>query len=282
MWVCAIYGYEFTHEFLCLGMKFIPRYLSVNDALNQARDLTKYQLTGVVVLDEYQQHDIFCLEAVLSFIEHLDVHISDPITCKVTQQDYFSLFPKVARTSKRNNGGGAVLHQDTFFPSMRPCFIKLAMNRLADEKFCKSTGWDILFFKTTEAFRQRHQFLEVSYFLLFSGLETYVRRTLNQPEFPPNVSSLINKHLRQLKFNIYDYKHDDLKRSADSYVRLRNALFHNSSLQTQRQKNDGTFDNYKLVDYYTSFKILVSLVVIRAVGFDDPDINFDAWITMQS
>lgn len=267
-------------------MKFVPRYSYVVDANKKARDLKKYQLTGIVILDDYQQRTVFCLEAVLSFIEHLDVLISDPVEVAVadTKQEYFSLFPEVARTSMRHSGGGAILHQDSYFPAMRSSFITIAMSRLADEQFCRSTGWDVLFFKTTETFRQRHQFVEVSYFLLFSGLETYVRQTLNAPKSPPSphISSLIAKQLGKLGFNIKDYDEDDLRRSADTYARLRNALFHNSSMQAQRKKKNGTVVNYSLLNYYVNFKILLSLVVISAAGYNDHSINLDTWITMQT
>ena len=257
---CAIYGYEFTREFTYQGMSFLPRYASVTDANEKARDQTRYHLTGVVVLDKYDGHQIFCLEAVLSFIEHLDVLISDPLP--FTDSDVFALFPPVARTAERHTGGGAVLHQDAFFHEIRSNFIELAMSKLADDHFCEETGWRTLFFKATVPFRVRSPYIEVTYFLLFSGLETYVRRTLHASDHE-KAAPLISKRLRQLKFEIYNYRPNDLKRSADTYVRLRNALFHNSSLQTTRKNPDKTVVNYKLEDYIANFRILVSLVVVR-------------------
>lgn len=275
---CAIYGYEFTREFIYRGMRFVPRHESASESRCGARDLTRYNLTGVVLLDAYDDHQMFCLEAVLSFIEHLDVLISDPTELPVG--DYFSGFPAVARTAKRHNGGGEVLHQDAFFPSVRPDFIRLAMDQLADRSFCEATGWDTLFFKTTAPFRQRSPYLEVSYFLLFSGLETYVRRTLGD-EKSKDVAGLIARRLQQLGFNIYSYKQSDLARSADSYARLRNALFHNSSLYATRKCDDGSVTKYRLLDYYPHFLILVSLVVLKGIDFKDPSIQWDSWINMQ-
>lgn len=275
---CAIYGYEFTREFSWRGMRFVPRHTWITDAHDNARDLTRYNLTGVVLLDSYDDHHMFCLEAVLSFVEHLDVLVSDPK--EIAEEDYFSGFPAVARTARRHNGGGAVLHQDAFFPTMRSDFISLAMDRLLDSAFCEATGWNTLFFKATVPFRQRSPYLEVSYFLLFSGLETYVRRTLGDPS-SADIASLIARRLKQLGFNIYSFKPDDLRRSADSYARLRNALFHNSALETTRRGEHGELTLYRLVDYYAHFVILVSLVALKAVGFDHPRIHWDSWITMQ-
>ncbi len=277
-YACAIYGYEFTKPFECQGMRFLPRHSWVTEAQAAARDLGQYNLTGIVLMDSYEAEQIFRLEAVLSFIEHLDVLIADPE--KVVTEDYFARFPSVARRAKRNNGGGAVLHQDTFFPDMRSNFIELAMERLADDAFCTSTGWNTLFFKATVPFRQHNPYLDVSYFLLFSGLETYVRRTMMRPE-DRDVAALVAKRLRQMGFDIYSYKASDLKRSADSYARLRNALFHNSSTQAIRRAKDGTTTAYELRDYYSHFVILVSLVVLKGIGFSHPRIHWDSWITMQ-
>lgn len=275
---CAIYGYEFTREFIYRGLQFIPRHESAVDSHRGARDLTRYNLTGVVLLDSYDDHQMFCLEAVLSFVEHLDVLISDPTELPVG--DYFSGFPVVARMAKRHKGGEEVLHRDVFFPSVRPDFIRLAMDQLADSSFCEATGWDTLFFKTTAWFCQRSPYLEVSYFLLFSGLETYVRRTLGD-EKSKDVAGLIARRLRQMGFNIYSYEQSDLARSADSYARLRNALFHNSSLHATRKCDGGSVTKYSLRDYYGHFRILVSLVVLKGIGFEHPSIQWDSWINMQ-
>jgi hypothetical protein len=96
-----------------------------------------------------------------------------------------------------------------------------------------------------------------------------------------DITSQLVKRLRQLSFNIHNYRENDLKRSADSYVRLRNALFHGSAVKATRRLKDKSLATYHLVDYYTNFRILVNLVVLRAVGFDHPSINWDAWINMQ-
>jgi hypothetical protein len=275
--VCAIYGYEFTRAFTCRGMRFIPRYSWFTAVHEKARDLTRYHLTGVIILEAYIPQEIFNLEAVLSFIEHLDVIISDRIT--TDDSDFFALFPDVARIAERHSGGGAVLHQDTFFDDVRSEFVCLAMDRLSDKEFCERTGWNILFFKATEPFRQRRPFLEVSYFLLFSGLETYVRRTQEEAD-PKEVAVSIAMRLKKLGFNIHNYDPDDLKRSADTYARLRNALFHNSSLVATRRHKGGAV-TYNLIDYYANFLILVNLVVLKAVNYEHQSIKWDAWITMQ-
>lgn len=276
--VCAIYGYEFTKEFSYREMRFVPLHSWVDDVHDKARDRTSYQLTGVVVAENYDADQIFRLEAVLSFIEQLDVLISDPR--EVEEGDFFNSFPTVARVSRRNDGAGAVLMQDTFFPDMRSGFIQLAMDQLTDEVFCQNTGWRSMFFKATEHFRLRKSFLDVSYFMLFSGLETFVRRTMKSSK-NEEIAKVISTCLSELGFNIFTYDKSNLKRSADSYARLRHALFHDSAWQTTRKADDGSVIVYNLVDYYANFLILVNLVVLKGAGFDHPDFHWDTWITFQ-
>ena len=102
---CAIYGYEFTRESERHGLRFIPRYTWTTNAHDKAGDLTKYYLTGVVVLDAYRDDQTLCLEGLLSFIEHLDVLISEPT--QVASEPYFQHLPEVATAAARHNGGGA-------------------------------------------------------------------------------------------------------------------------------------------------------------------------------
>jgi len=136
-----------------------------------------------------------------------------------------------------------------------------------------------LFFKTTETFRQRRPFIEVSYFLLFSGLETYVRTSLNDFE-SRNVADLLNRHLCTLGFNVFSFSEAQPDRSMDTYTRLRNALFHNSKFEAHRNIH-GIEYTYHLSDFYAQFLILVALVVVKATDFDDGHINWDAWIDRQ-
>lgn len=220
---------------------------------------------------------MFRLEAVLSFIEHLDVIVTEPMALELNQPH--DQFPRVLRTSRRHNGGGAMIGSDTFFPDSRSSFIEKALQRLDDSAYCEATGYRILFFKTSETFRQRKPFIEVSYFLLFSGLETYVRKSLNDFD-SKEVAVLLNKHLRTLGFNVFNFKESQLERSMDTYARLRNALFHNSKFEAHRKIN-GNDHTYQLTDFYAQFLILVALVVVKATDFDDGHLNWDAWVDRQ-
>lgn len=258
-------------------MAFKPLFTTFRDAEASARDLRKYNLTAIVEAADLPAELLFRLEAVLSFIEHLDVIVTEPEP--LTTADGFSQFPKVLFTAQRNNGGGAIIGSDTFFGNSRQKFVEQAVLRLGDSAYCEATGYRTLFLKTTETFRQRRPFLEVSYFLLFSGLETYVRKTLN--DFTTReVALLLNRRLRAMGFNVFHFSPTQPERSMDTYARLRNALFHNSEFEATRNVA-GSIQTYKLTSYYAHFLILLALVVLKATNFDDGHTNWDAWIDQQ-
>lgn len=258
-------------------MQFVPLISSFREAQDSARVLDQYNLTAVVIAEDFPRDLLFRLEAVLSFVEHLDVIVTEPMPLELTRPH--DQFPKVIRTSRRHNGGGAIIGNDTFFPSSRATFIEKALQRLGDSAYCEATGYRILFFKTTETFRQRKPFIEVSYFLLFSGLETYVRKSLNDFD-SKEVAVLLNRHLRTLGFKVFSFSEAQLERSMDTYARLRNALFHSSKFEAHRTIH-GSVHTYQLNNFYAQFLILVALVVVKATDFDDGNLNWDAWVDRQ-
>lgn len=275
---CAIYGYEITCHFTVGGMQFFPITNSFQEAHEAARNLNEYQLTGIVISNEFSGDVLFRLETVLSFIEHLDVIVTKPVEFDAI--DPSNLFSKTLKTSRRHNGGGAMISSDNFFPDSRPLFIEKALQLLDDSAYCETTGYRTLFFKVSETFRQRKPFIEVSYFLLFSGLETYVRKSLNNFDSKSEISVLFQKHLSNIGFNVFSFKETQLERSMDTYARLRNAIFHNSKFEAHRIIRGQPY-TYKLADFYAQFMTLAALVVLKATGFDDGHTNWDAWIDRQ-
>lgn len=275
--VCGIYGYQITHPIDLPDLRIEPRTSDHQQAKQWARDLDSYQLTAVLRGTSISGDLLFDLEAVLSFIEHLDVLISSPI--KQTEDDPFAQFPQSITTHRRNNGGGATIGEDAFFKPSRSLFISKALNRLQDQKFCEQTQFKALFFKCIETFRQRKPFVEVSYFLLYSGLESYARAVINDRS-TRNASVPICKLLTDFGFDVQIDRPNDLQRAVSTYTHLRNALFHNSELTATINVN-GTMVELKLFDYLFNITQLVSLVVLKAVNFDDGHINWNSWIDRQ-
>ncbi len=272
--VCGIYGYQITRPITLPGIRIEPRTTDYQQATRWARDLDAYQLTAVLKGTSVSEDLIFNLEAVLSFVEHLDVLISSPI--EDINDDPFSLFSPSITTHRRNNGGGAIIGEDFFFHSSRSLFISKALDRLLDRKFCEQTQFNILFFKCVEALRQRKPFVEVSYFLLYSGLESFARAVVND-RFNRNSSEPICKLLTSYGFDVQIERPADLKRAVSTYTHLRNALFHNSEFNAIINVN-GTEVEIKVFDYLFNISQLVALVVLKSVGFDDEHINWNSWI----
>ena len=275
--ICGIYGYQITHSIDLPGLKIEPRTTNHQKASQWARDLDCYHLTAVLIGTEISDDLLFNLEAALSFVEHLDVLIFSPI--KQINDDLFSNFTQSITTHRRSNGGGAVIGEDTFFPGSRSMFIGKLLGKLQDQNFCKSTLFNILFFKCVETFRQSKSFVEVTYFFLYSGLESFARSITN--DFSSrNSSEPISKLLNIYNFDVKIENPNDLKRAVSTYTHLRNALFHNSQFNATININ-GTDTELKLFDYLFNISQLVILTILKAVEFDDGHINWNSWIDRQ-
>lgn len=106
--------------------------------------------TGLVQLDRYRHRAIVdrrrvvSVGGVFSFVEHLDVRISqvvNAIEAVIRPHEYFEAS---AVGGRRNNGGGAVIGEDTFWRESRPQFIELAFKRLADQTCCQDSKFNLL------------------------------------------------------------------------------------------------------------------------------------------
>lgn len=195
---CGVYGYKITCPIHIGDIVIEPIQNDLNQAREKARNLEAFELTAIIKGNTIDEDFIFNLEAILSFIEHLDVLITPPI--KLSSNDYFAQFPQTIITHKRNNGGGAVISEDWIFPMSRSTFITKTLRLLQDNKFCTETKFNILFFKKIATFRQIKPYIEVTYFLLYSGLESYARTITG--DYGNNSSKPIYKLLKNLNFNI--------------------------------------------------------------------------------
>ncbi len=274
---CGIYGYQITRPIDLPGLRIEPRTSDYQQAKQWASDLDTYQLTAILKGTSISDDLLFNLEAVLSFVEHLDVLVSSSI--ELAEDDPFAQFPSSITTHRRNNGGGAIIGEDTFFNSSRGLFISQALDRLQDQEFCEKTQFKILFFKCVETFRQRKPFVEVSYFLLYSGLESFARSVINDRSNGSS-SKPICQLLTSYGFDVSIERPCDLHRAVSTYTHLPNALFHNSEFTANINVN-GKMVELKLFDYLFNISQLVALVVLKAVGFDDDHINWNSWIDRQ-
>ncbi|WP_334188928.1 hypothetical protein [Noviherbaspirillum sp.] len=274
---CGIYGYEITRPLVGPGFRIEPRTTDYQQSSLWAREESAYHLTAVLSGPSVTDDFLFDLEAVLSFIEHLDVIVTSPRS--VETEDVFSAFEPIITTHRRSSGGGAALPSDVFFHNTRTDFVVACLGKLSDEAYCTATKFRALFFKKVETFRQRRPFLEVSYFFLYSGLETYARAVLNDRN-SRNSSEPICALLQRFGFDVSVERPNDLPRAVSTYTHLRNSLFHNSELDKSINLNGTTVD-ITVIDYFFHLSQLVTLVVFKAVEFDDGHINWNSWIDRQ-
>jgi hypothetical protein len=272
---CGIYGYEITRVVIGPGFRIEPRTTNYLQARDFARDGRSYHLTAVISGSAVNADFRFDLEAVLSFIEHLDVLITEPRA--IEAEDLFDGFEPTITTHARNNGGGAALPSDTFFPDSRAKFIVACLEKLSDESDSTMEKFRSMFFGKVETFRQRRPILEVSYFFLYSGLEARARlndRTSRDSSQP------ICTLLQQFGFDVAIQRPSDLPRAISTYTHLRNSLFHNGELENVVKINNVDVE-IKVTEYFYHLLQMVTLVVLKAVDFDDGHINWNSWIDRQ-
>lgn len=276
-----IYGFAFTRDFTAAGLRFTPIESDHSATKKLARDLKSHHLTGTVSAQQISSDTIFELEGVLSFIEHLDVMVLETEQALDAVENPFEYFEPTVSAHKRHNGGGAVIGSDAFNPwrESRQQFIDLALTRLKDKQFCQETRFPSLLFKCVETFRQRQPFLEITYFLLISGLEAFCRTSQNDYQ-SKNAAEPITRQLQSYGFKVFQDDPSQLSRSISTYLHIRNALFHQGDFSaTVKMNNDlVTLDCSK---YLFNLSMLVSLTVMKAVGFDDGHTNWDCWIDRQ-
>jgi len=277
----ALYGFEFTRSFSAAGLFFQPIESGHAAAKKLARNLKAHQITGTVSGTRLTSELLFELEGVLSCIEHLDVLVSEPENADDAADNPARYFESAFTARPRNNGGGAVLGSDAFNPwrDSRQQFIELALSRLADEQFCQRTRFKSLLFKCVETFRQRQPFLEISYFLLISGLEAFARAAQNDYE-SKNAAVPITRTLQSYGFVVHQDNPKSLARSISTYLHIRNALFHQGDFSAKVQINSDKV-TLNCSEYLFNLSMLVSLTIMKAVGFDDGHTNWDCWIDRQ-
>lgn len=277
--LAAVYGFEITRPITYGSWRIEPITDSYEQARAKARDLEAYHLTATIVGESLPDDERFHLEAVLCFIEHLDVIVFPANQLIERDEPSVSQLPTILRKQRRNSGGGAVIGEDTFFKQSRSDFVNLAMSKLADDAFCRATKFNTLLFKCVETFRQRSPFLEITYFLLFSGLESFARATLGDTS-SRNAAKPIHQLLSSYGLSVLLDESTNLPRSIQTYTRLRNSLFHNSEFKAI-VRIGGVDVQLDASSYLFHLSMLVSLTIMKAIDFDDGHTNWDAWIDCQ-
>ncbi|HHF2897654.1 TPA: hypothetical protein ACPJZU_000166 [Vibrio alginolyticus] len=279
----GIYGYECTVEYVFSGYKIIPLSNNYNEVKELARDSKLYHLTAFVEIeDEYHGSiDSLCfdLEAVLAFADGRDVLIRNQLRETESYDNLDQDYPLKLEGYNRRSGGGHPIMSDAFSKESRSDYVCLAMEKLKGESNTDKCFRNA-FFKSIEVFRARENFIDVSYYLLFSGIESLCRAIENDFK-SNNCAAPIAKVLKAYGFDISQESLKEPFKSVMTYVHLRNALFHNGELEKEVKTPNG-ITTYKLSKYYSPFSRLVPLLLLKYIGFDDGYINWNSWLDRQA
>lgn len=275
----GIYGYEISRPAEFDSFRLIPLTDIYKEVRNKASDLDSYNLTGFLEIDETQFPDsralIFDLQGVLSFIDQKNVIVSNLLREHENFESLDEDYPIKLTAMKRINGGGNVILGDAFSPNSRRDFIAMALAKLK-ESDAENGAFRGAFFKSIEVFRSSGSFIDVNYYLLFSALESLSRFHLDDYK-SKNCSTPIAKFLEPFGFDISQDNTHELVKSVSTYTHIRNALFHNGKFECEVNIN-GEMEKISISEYYSQFNMLIPLIMLKYIGFDDGHINWNCWL----
>jgi hypothetical protein len=263
MKLVGIYGYDITQPVALPGGQMIhPRTKEHGASDRWSADPKAYNLTAVLAAPRLEREFLYNLDATLAFVEQADIYLGDMVDGDAPPD--FQQFPDRLEMRRRLTGQGCAVIQDWHEPESRGKFISLCLARLEDKAWCERTQFHLLLHKAIETFRQRDNFVDIAYFLLFSGLEGFARGMATTPV--KSTSRVIVQLLKGYGFDVAEV-HPELVRSIRTYALLRDALFHNGRLETTWQR-DGEVTPLTISAYLYNLRVLVRLVILKAVGFD--------------
>lgn len=275
----AIYGFSFTRKIVFDGGVLTPIFTSAKELRENKCNGREYILSGFFspTVTNYVNHQqlVSDLAAVLSFIEQKNVVISGELEEDESPENFKPSLPKKLN-GLRHPGLGYIIREDYIAPDSRKHFISLAMNALNNRALSEGDPFRTAFYKSMLAFRESIDYVDVSYYLNFSALESLCRHILNDYSYG-EAPKKIAKALSGFGFDIVDRAHPTPQRNTYHYNQLRNSLFHNGKHFNYLDKNDPASIIY-IRDYSANLKMLVSLALVKYIGFDDKWINWDSWI----
>lgn len=278
----GVYGYIFTKEMIFDGGTLTPRFNNLTDLKNKKCNGESYILTGFFTPNSKKKNNIpqllFDLSAVLSFIEQKNVIIAHSLKEDETPSTFGDDFP-TSLDIKRKRGPGQIIMEDCFSKHGRSEFIRLAINKLSDNITADQNPFRTAFFKSMLSFRENINYVDVNYYLSFSALESlcrYIQDDYKSPKAP----QIITTTLQNYGFNVSKKDNALPQRNIMHYCALRNSLFHKGEYIAYT-KNDDPDSIIYLKNYSSSLRLLLSLFIMKHIGFDDNYINWDSWIDRQ-
>ncbi|EAN1997062.1 hypothetical protein LYZ22_004034 [Salmonella enterica] len=274
MFTIGIYGFTLTKVTHFSFGTMYPVETSLFKLKKYRQDKDKLYLTAFLELDVPDRNEvtdlIFHLEKILSFIEQRPVLIKYQLHDKENKNNLSDNYPRNIIPNINLSSSGEVLLEDSFSKNSRRYFIELAINKIV---IAEDRPFATMLHKNVLVFSNPVNYLDVSYYLLFSGLESLVREREN--DFKSNIAPIMYRYLTKHGFNVKQQNNKHHEISLDIYCSLRNALFHNGQFQTTPMKRGSQLISFALKDFYSQFKRLNCLVILKEAGFNDTSINWD-------
>lgn len=304
----AIYGFFFDRTFSFNEIVFIPiDGVSYQERKKIANDRYHHNLTGYIETQEIDSDSfIFSMQAVLTFVQQQDV-ILVRIDESEAQKSYQFEFERKAH--------GAVPY--AIYPELLveivqklyeklinfsdPCNQKDGEDVFGKEHNCEFSS---LVYKVTEPFHMRKPFIEMVYFLYFSGLEAFCKQYLKSyapklysdqaPDAVGNTLELlgipyINIYKSNGNFNLVNENVSEdqfLTLAITTYSNLRNSLFHSNKFVADTQisakkdeKNKYPMKEVQITEYDGYLLRLCNAVILKYIGITNKNLDCTKWHT---
>lgn len=305
----AIYGFYFTREFSFNNLYFTPnkRNVSFWEGVNISKDKYQYNLTGYIDTPELEVDKfIFVMQAVLTFVQQQDVSIK--LVTNKNPIDFFS-----SDFERRGTGAPFAMYCDLQEEIVGKLYIKLNDNNdLCNQKDNNSVFGNLhncefrsLVYKVIEPLHMRRNFIEMSYFLYFSGLEAFCKQYLKSyyPEInivkdaSKNIAQMLEKleinyiqvDTSDMNYNLRNHdikKEDFLKLSLSTYSNLRNSLFHENLFVAETESSiirdsNGKYlkEDVLITNYVYNLHRLCNVVIIKYIGVENSRFDSSKWYT---
>ncbi|OGQ94557.1 MAG: hypothetical protein A2521_05155 [Deltaproteobacteria bacterium RIFOXYD12_FULL_57_12] len=278
----AIYGYEITKRIELSNFTLFPVTEKFQEAKNLAQDRNEFHLTAVgEIKNEPNPEDLFDLAGALTFCQQQWVVVSNSYEFPENNEFTHAIekFSPIYKTTNKRPTQGAIIIEDAFDPEARKNYLELCISRLRDKAFENNTNFRKAFFRNVEIWRMQVQYIDVTYYYDFSSLEILARTFTQNYESPVAAiaTNFLNNHGFAIKQDNVHARHLGIQ----TYVHLRNSLFHNGNFEKSFQENGSTV-TLKLNDYASYLSRLMPDVLLRVIGYDDGHINWNRWIDCQS
>lgn len=273
----GIYGYEITKYTEFGNFILEPITIDFKDAAKLALDSNKFNLTAIGQMKNGPNPEaLFDLSGAFTFCQQQWVVVSNahefPEDTEI--EHVKSKFPPVYETTNKRPSSGALVMSDSIDLNGRVDLLNLCIEKLSDNAFEKGTNFRKAFFRNVESWWMSRQIMDFTYYLDFSALEILSRAIWGKDE---PVAKLISNLLNHYGFSVRQDNSHDRHLGMQTYAHLRNSLFHNGEFEKSFNEN-GNIITLKLNDYADYLRILVPDVLLRILGYDNDNVNWNRWL----